>query len=212
LIISKVSPNVTPELAAIGAKLKAGETGWGDYTMRGTPQRIYYTTGRSGYVAAIVFPHSQLYAVVRSVTMVQIIAGAIALILVVAYILLMIPGITKPLSVVQESLERMASFDLAADAAVISMESSLKEGTELGMMIKSLRHVRSAFNGVVLRVRGDVDRMTSSAKETALAVQKVSDEAANLSSLSAELEEIMANFKTEQSPSLKKGDMQKCLS
>jgi methyl-accepting chemotaxis protein len=190
---SKVSSNVTPELAAIGAKLKAGETGWGDYTMRGTPQRIYYTTGKSGYVAAIVFPHSQLDAVVRSVTMVQIIAGAIALILVVTYIFLTIPGITKPLSVVQESLEHMASFDLAADAAVIGMESALREGTELGMMIKSLRHVRGAFNGVVLRVRGDVDRMASSATELDGLSRSVNEKMTGAGSSAANVTELAKN-------------------
>jgi methyl-accepting chemotaxis protein len=61
-------------------------------------------------------------------------------------------------------------------------------------------------------VTQEILAVTNSTKETARAVMKISDEAANLSSLSEELEGILANFKTEQSPSLKKGDMQKSLS
>jgi methyl-accepting chemotaxis protein len=159
---SKTSSKIQTELAALGKKMVAGETGFGDYTLLGTTRRIYYESGKNGYIAALVFPHDQLNNIVRGVTAIQIIVGTIAVVLVVIYMFFMIPSITKPLKAVIATLERMASLNLTPDPEVVPLIAGIKETTELGTMIASLRNMRGVFVDVVDSVREDIERLTSS--------------------------------------------------
>jgi methyl-accepting chemotaxis protein len=140
----------------------AHESGFGDYTLLGTKRRIYYSQGQSGYIAALVFPREQLGSIVRSVTMIQIVAGGIALVLLVVYMVLMIPSITKPLKAVQETLERLASLDLTQNPETERSVSNLGANTELGAMVKSLHNMRDVFTDIVVSVRDEIQKLTSS--------------------------------------------------
>ena len=61
---SKISERVHENLAELGQKMITYESGFGDYNLFSTERRIYYASGSSGYVAALVFPHSQSAAAV----------------------------------------------------------------------------------------------------------------------------------------------------
>ncbi|MDR1885390.1 MAG: methyl-accepting chemotaxis protein, partial [Synergistaceae bacterium] len=160
--LAKTSSKVQADLAAIGRKMVAHESGFGDYTLLGTTRRIYYGQGQSGYIAALVFPREQLSRIVRNVTMIQAVAGGVALVLLVIYMALMIPGITKPLKAVQETLERLASLDLTQDPETERSVSSLGANTELGAMVASLHNMRDVFTDIVVSVMDEVQKLTSS--------------------------------------------------
>jgi methyl-accepting chemotaxis protein len=160
--LARTSAKVQADLAAIGKKMVGHESGFGDYTLLGTTRRIYYKQGQSGYIAALVFPREQLGRIVRSVTMVQTVAGGVALILLVVYMILMIPGITKPLKAVQKTLERLASLDLTQDPETERSVSNLSANTELGAMVASLHNMRDVFTDIVISVRDEVQKLTSS--------------------------------------------------
>ncbi|MDR2179215.1 MAG: methyl-accepting chemotaxis protein [Synergistaceae bacterium] len=159
---SKASAKIHRSLASIGAKMVAGETGFGDYTLQGTTRRIYYAPTRSGYVPALVFPQDQLKLIVHSVTTIQIVAGAIALIFLFAYMFFMIPSITKPLKGVVAILKRLASLDLTPDPKAFALVDGLNEATELGAMVASLRNMHDVFVDMVESVREETARLTSS--------------------------------------------------
>jgi methyl-accepting chemotaxis protein len=159
---SKTSARVESVLASLGTKMVAGETGFSDYTLLGTTRRIYYEPSRRGYILALVFPHSQLQTIVRNVTMLQTVAGIIALVFIFIYMLFMIPSITKPLKAVVMTLERMASLNLTPDPKVADLVAGINETTELGTMVVSLRKMRSVFGDVVESVREGIEQLTSS--------------------------------------------------
>jgi methyl-accepting chemotaxis protein len=160
--LSVASGKVQSDLAAIGAKMIAGQSGFGDYNLLGTDRRIYFGQGESMYIAAIVFPHEQLRSIVANVTWIQIVAGTVAVIFLIVYMLFMIPSITRPLRGVQITLERMASLDLTPDLEAARLVDGLNVKTELGAMVASLRNMRDVFTDVVLAVRDDVAQLTSS--------------------------------------------------
>ncbi|MDR2136690.1 MAG: methyl-accepting chemotaxis protein [Synergistaceae bacterium] len=160
--LSKRSSKVQDDLAALGAKMVGGETGFGDYTLLGTTRRVYFQPTRSGYIPAIVFPHTQLKNIVRSVAMIQIVAGVAALVLIFVYMLFMIPSITRPLHAVVATLERMSSLDLTSNPAAAALVAGINEKTEIGAMVASLRNMREVFIDVVNSVREDVAQLTSS--------------------------------------------------
>jgi methyl-accepting chemotaxis protein len=159
---SKISSKVQSSLASLGTKMVAGEAGFGDYTLQGTTRRIYYEPSKRGYISAIVFPHDELKSIVHSVTMLQTVAGAVALVFIFVYMLFMISSITKPLKAVVATLERMASLNLTPDPNAASLVAGIKETTELGAMIASLRNMRDVFTDVVESVREGVEQLTSS--------------------------------------------------
>jgi methyl-accepting chemotaxis protein len=160
--LSKRSSKIMGDLASLGAKMVAGESGFGDYTLLGTTRRIYYHPSKSGYISAIVLSHTQLESIVRGVTAFQTIAGVIALALIFAYMIFMIPSITKPLHAVVTALDRMASLDLTSDPKTVELMSSIREKTELGTMIASLRNMRGVFIDMVNSVNENVEQLISS--------------------------------------------------
>ncbi len=160
--ISEASANIKPELAALGAKMVARQSGWGDFvSYEGDSRRIFYTPCESGYIAALVFPHSQIRAVVSRVTMTQIVAGIVALIAIVAFMLFMIPGIVGPIRSIERSLTRLADLDLSVDPQVAQFESSINRNTEIGGMVASLQNMRVSFNDVVSAVGSGVEQLAS---------------------------------------------------
>jgi methyl-accepting chemotaxis protein len=160
--LTKESAKVGADLAAVGRKMISGQKGQGDYTMQGDVRRIFYGSGASGYVAGIVFPYSEQVRLVRGVTLIQLVAGGVALAIVIIYMLLMIPSITRPLKAVQATLERMGSLDLTPDADNSKAVEGLGADTELGAMINSLGNMRSVFTDVLESVRAGVEQLTTS--------------------------------------------------
>jgi methyl-accepting chemotaxis protein len=159
---SKTSARVESALASIGAKMVAGETGFNDYTLLGTPRRIYYEPSKRGYILALAFPHAQLKTIVYNVTILQTVAGVISLLFIFVYMAFMIPSIIKPLKAVIATLERMASLNLTSDPKTVSLVAGIKETTELGTMVASLRNMRSVFIDMVESVREGIEQLASS--------------------------------------------------
>jgi methyl-accepting chemotaxis protein len=188
--LAKTSAKVQADLAAIGKKMVAHESGFGDYTLLGTSRRIYYNQGQSGYIAALVFPREQLGRIVRSVTMIQTAAGGVALLLLVVYMILMIPGITKPLKAVQKTLERLASLDLTQDPETERVVSGLGANTELGAMVASLQNMKAVFTDIVVSVRDEVQQLTSSSGNLDKLSLGAADEVNNSKSAATNVEQL----------------------
>jgi len=160
--LSRESSNIPSGLAAVGRRMIAGGTGFGEYEMDGDKRQIYYSSSENGYIAAIVFPYAELSTLVNSVTFTQIIAGVVALMIVIVFMLMVIPSITRPLKAVEGSLERMASLNLTTDAEAARAIEGLSPKTELGRMVESLKHLRDAFTEVLESIRGGIEQLTAS--------------------------------------------------
>ena len=126
---------------------------------------MFFAPSRFGYVAGLVYPHEKISEVVRQVTWLQVVAGGVALILVIVSMAFMIPRIVRPLRMVERALARIASLDLTADDETKRRESGLGEKTEIGAMLLSLGAMRTALRDVVATVRGEVEQTASSAKK-----------------------------------------------
>ena len=190
---SKTSERVHEDLAKLGQKMITHESGFGDYNLLGTERRIYYAAGASGYVAALVFPHSQSAAVVRSVTMAQIIAGAVAIIMIMIYMFLVIPSITKPLHAVVMTLNRIAELNMTPDPEAVKVVAKLNPRTELGAMVEAARNMRKIFIEIISLVNAGVERLASSSdaldnlsKRVAADVDGAKNAAVNVEQLAGE--------------------------
>ena len=135
--ITKSSSNIPPELAAIGQKMLTGgaRVGWDDFSEQGKKQRLFYSTSEAGFAVGVVISHSEIGTIVGRITMVLVVAGVVALTLMVTFMLFLIPTIVKPLLMVEKSLARIAGLDLSTDPDTERFESNVNAATEVGEMI-----------------------------------------------------------------------------
>jgi methyl-accepting chemotaxis protein len=188
--ITKESSKIEAPLAAIGRKMTSGGSGYDDYSMGGDMRRIYYGQSESGYIPAIVYPHSEMNRLVRGVTTIQIIGGCVAIVILIVIMLFMIPSITKPLRTVQKTLERMAALDLTPDAETARLAERLGARTELGAMVESLSNVSDVFTEVLESVRGGVEQLASSSGMLDELSQNASNEVDNSKSAAYNVENL----------------------
>ncbi|MDR3076139.1 MAG: methyl-accepting chemotaxis protein [Synergistaceae bacterium] len=188
--LSKSSAKVGSDLAAVGRKMISGGIGHGEYAMQGDSRNIFYGSSKSGYIAAIVFPNREQARLVSGVTMIQLIAGGIAIVIVLIYMTLMIPSITKPLRAVQATLERMASLDLTPDREMSRFTDGLSEKTELGAMVASLSNMRNVFTDVLDSVRAGVEQLTASSGMLDELSQNANSEVDNSKSAASTVEQL----------------------
>ncbi|MCL1941850.1 MAG: methyl-accepting chemotaxis protein [Synergistaceae bacterium] len=163
--VAQASSNITPELAAVGRKMlaaKSGQSAWEDYFQRGARQRMFYCPGEGGFIIGVVISHKEIGTIVGRMTMVLVVAGVVALVLLITFMFFMIPTIVKPLRVVEKSLARIAGLDLSADPDAERFESGVNAATEVGGMILSLRGLRRSFNEVIKSVSESVGMLASS--------------------------------------------------
>ncbi|MDR3354455.1 MAG: methyl-accepting chemotaxis protein [Synergistaceae bacterium] len=158
--IAKSSSNITPELAEVGKKMISGSGGSGDYVMRGDRQHMFFYPTAAGYIPGIVVSHKQISAIVGRITLILIVAGSCALVLLVVVMLLMIPAIVNPIRMVENSLGRIASLDLTIDEETAMLEKGASIDTEIGSMVTSLKNLRKSFNDVITSMQQDVTRLT----------------------------------------------------
>ena len=161
--ISKASANITPDLAAIGRKIIAGEKGMGDFSMKGDKYRIFYYPSEFGYVVSTVISYNQIGEIVGKITMPLLETGVVALIILASLMIFWIlPGVTKPFFRVESSLERIAGLNLSVDEETARFEAGVDSATEVGAMVRSLCNLRASFNDIITNVRHNVDRLTES--------------------------------------------------
>lgn len=161
--ISKSSANFSEELAAIGKKMVAREKGFADYrTPAGEKRRVFFAPGNSGYIAAIVFPHSEINAIVSGLAIAQLVTGGIALLLIVVFTLFMIPGIVGPIQSVEKSLTKLATLDLTLDETGVWIEKKSGEKTEIGSMAKAASQLRTMMSEMITTLKTEIDRTQSS--------------------------------------------------
>ena len=177
--LTKESKYVTREMAEAGRQLVSGKTGFADYrTEDGGRRRMFFTPAGNGYYAAIVFPHAQIRNVIMGILGIQIVAGVVALILMIVVMLFLIPGVVKPINGVEKSLERLAALDLTPEPQLAWLESKRTEKSEIGAMVSSLIDLRQEVNEALLALRANIENTNDAARELDALSEKSNTEVA----------------------------------
>ena len=161
--VTKSSANFSEELAAIGKRMVAREKGFADYhTPTGEKRRIFFAPGDSGYIVSIVFPHSEINATVGELTFPQLIVGGIALLLIIAVTLLMIPSIVKPIQTVEKTLTKLANLDLTRDDTSAWLDHKSGEKTEIGAMSRAASQLRIIMSEMISTLKTEINHTHAS--------------------------------------------------
>ncbi len=161
--IGKVSANFSEGLAAIGKRMIAREKGFGDYTSpTGERRRIFFAPGQSGYIAGVIYPHSEVRAIVNDLAVTQLYTGGLALLLIIALTLFIIPRIVGPILLVEKSLTKLATLDLTPDAASAWLAQKSGEKTEIGVMAKAASELRLIVSEMISTLKLEIGRTQAS--------------------------------------------------
>ena len=166
------SAAIPPALAATGRRMVARETGYGDYTFDGVARRIFFAPTSRGPVVGIVFPHTALSALVNAMARGQILAGSLALLVLLGVMILLGRSIVRPIRGVSEVLERTGNLDLRFDESKAWLAAKAGEKTEIGLMVRSLAAMIVALHDSLGRIRAEADRTGASAESLAALSQE----------------------------------------
>jgi methyl-accepting chemotaxis protein len=153
------------ELRKIARKMVAGERGYSSYVYQGEEKQMFYAPTQRGFALGILFPVSEITAMVHALTFVLLAIAAIALFVTGAVIFLIARGLTKSIGSMETATEKLGSGDLT-----VKYNDSGKD---------EIAHISRILNGMVASLR---EVMTSIRKES----EETSRRAETLASLSEE--------------------------
>ncbi|EFQ24443.1 methyl-accepting chemotaxis sensory transducer with Cache sensor [Aminomonas paucivorans DSM 12260] len=165
--MAKAGSDVSPEMAAAGAKMLTGGEGYADYTFRGEEFRAFYAPTSHGFILALAFPKSELYALVASLALRQLAAGATVLLLLGVMLVLLAKSIVGPIHGVSQTLERIGRLDLTRDESLNWLTAQKAQKTEIGLMVRSLESLQEALRDSVRSIKDEADRTAASAESLA---------------------------------------------
>lgn len=117
-----------PELREIGREMQKGKTAFVSSTLRGIERKMYYTTlPSSNWTLAVIFPKSEMYKPLRTISITLIILVAIGLILLTFIVVQIVSTQLKPLSQFANSAREIAGGNFNAILPEITTKDEMKD-------------------------------------------------------------------------------------
>ena len=201
--ISRTSAYITSELATIGSRIVAGESGWGDYHAGGEPRRIYYAPSESGFFVALFFPMAEISKMVNGIASVIAVAGGAAIVIILCALFFMGRSIIRPIEGVAQVLSQLASLDLKQDAKLLWLALYEKNSGSIGQMLSALKLLKVTLNETLQGITGEAiatNRVSENLKKVASdaveALENIRKAAAVVLSNASESERSLSEAKT----------------
>jgi sigma-B regulation protein RsbU (phosphoserine phosphatase) len=117
-----------PELRDIGREMQKGKSGFVSSTLRGIKRQMYYTPlPSSGWTLAVIFPKSEMYKPLRSISITLIILVAIGLSLLTFIVVRIVSVQLKPLGKFARSAHEVAGGNFDAALPEITTKDEMKD-------------------------------------------------------------------------------------
>ena len=165
--ITKPSGLITPELAEAGRKMISGSPGFVDYSFQGERRRTFFSPTRSGFVLGMVFPASDLNAMVRSLAIRQLLLGLVTLILVGAMLYGLSRSVVAPVKRITDSLKKLGQLDLTQDQNDQWLREVGHHRTEIGLMAQSALVLKETLRQAISDIASQSDRTAAAAENLA---------------------------------------------
>ncbi|ACZ18560.1 methyl-accepting chemotaxis sensory transducer with Cache sensor [Thermanaerovibrio acidaminovorans DSM 6589] len=165
--ITKPSGLITPELAEAGRKMISGSPGFVDYSFQGELRRTFFSPTRSGFVLGVVFPASDLNAMVRSLAIRQLLLGLVTLILVGAMLYGLSRSVVAPVKRITDSLKKLGQLDLTQDQNDQWLREVGHHRTEIGLMAQSALVLKETLRQAISDIASQSDRTAAAAENLA---------------------------------------------
>jgi len=203
--ITKPSSLITDEIAEVGRKMISSKAvGFADYVFQGKSRRTFYAPTNSGFVFGIMFPTSNLNAIVLSEVKKQALLGITAIIILGILLYFMSKSITNPIYHVTETLTKLGQLDLREYENKTWLEKVARQNTEIGLMASAALTLQSVLKNTLrdissrsVQTASVAEGLASLSEETTASVEEtkasIEQVATLMESNSASLQEINAS-------------------
>ncbi|QVL36296.1 methyl-accepting chemotaxis protein [Aminirod propionatiphilus] len=145
-------------LRAIARRMIAGERGNAVYRDGEGEQQLFFAPTARGYFLGIVFPVSEITALVRGLTTILVVIAAVAVVLAGALLFAVVRGLTTAIGAMEATTARLGAGDLS-----IRYDDSGRD--EIAHISRNLNAMVGSIGGVLTSIRQEAD-VTAQRSET----------------------------------------------
>ncbi len=165
--ITKPSGLITPELAEAGRKMISGSPGFVDYSFQGELRRTFFSPTRSGFILGVVFPASEINAMVMSFVIRQLVVGLFTWALVILILYSLSRSIIGPIRRITNVLKGLGDLDFTRSAEEDWLKEEGGSDTEVGQMAQSALVLKETLRHAISEIAQESDRTASAAENLA---------------------------------------------
>ncbi|QTX32169.1 methyl-accepting chemotaxis protein [Aminithiophilus ramosus] len=156
-------PSFPEPLRKIGERMTAGASGFDTYTYEGEERQMFYVPTRRGYSLGILFPVSEITAMVHGLTTILLLVAALALVVTASIVAVVVRGLSRGIASMKAATEKLGEGDLTLKREDFAASSR----DELGQMADALARMVAAQRETIAAVLGEADRNGQTAQSLA---------------------------------------------
>ena len=192
---------ISAPLREIAQRMVRGETGNRRYDHDGTERQMFFAPTKPGYSLGIVFPSSEMRAIINSLTFILIVIALAALIAVGLVIFFVNRGLTRSIRNIQDETERLGRGDLTVRYDDSGRDELSRIAGTLNATVASLRDSLTDIRTEADTTAQQSESLAALSEETLASMQEVSasmerilhlmeDNASSLQTTNRSIEEI----------------------
>ena len=158
----------------IAKKMIAGDAGFETYNYQGEDRQMFYAPTQRGFYLGVLFPVSEINALVNALTFVLLAIAAIALLVTGAVIFLITRGLTKSIGSMETATEKLGAGDLTVRYDDSGKDEIAHISAILNSMVASLREVMTSIRKESQETSRRAETLASLSEETLSSMEEVS--------------------------------------
>ena len=162
------------ELRKAAVKMIAGESGIASYTYQGETKQVFYAPTKLGFSLFLLFPFSEIMAMVHALTFVLLAIAVIALVITGGVIFFITRGLTKSIGSMETATDRLGAGDLTVHYNDSGKDEIAHISTILNSMVASLREVMTSIRKESVETAKRAETLASLSEETLSSMEEVS--------------------------------------
>jgi methyl-accepting chemotaxis protein len=161
-------------LRNVGKRMIAGETGFQAYSYQGEEKQMFFTPTKRGLSLGILFPMSEVSAMVGALTTILLIIAALALLVTGGIIFVIIRGLTTSIGSMKAVTAKLGAGDLTVRYTDSGRDEIADISRILNAMVASLREVMTSIRKESEDTARRAETLASLSEETLSSMEEVS--------------------------------------
>ncbi len=191
-------PKLPEAVRNIGKKMIAGNTGFESYTYQGEERQMFFAPTQRGYSLGVLFPVSEITAMVRGLTTILLAIAAVALVITGAVIFFIVRSLARSIGTMGTVTEKLGAGDLTVSYDDSGKDEIAQISRILNGMVASLREVMTSIRHEAEETSQRAETLASLSEESLSSMEEVSGAVEKVQSMaeqsSAALEETNASI------------------
>ncbi len=157
----------------IAKKMVAGERGFETYTYQGEERQIFFTPTKRGFFLGILFPVSEIAAMVRALTTVLLGIAAAAIVVVALVIFLIVRGLNRAIGSMKRATDKLGAGDLTVRYDDSGSDEIARISQNLNAMVSSMREVMTSIRRESDETARRAETLASLSEETLSSMEEI---------------------------------------